>query len=80
MNTSMVDRTAWQVWAIPVHGPRRLVESCGKKRDAWEAARRLNHATPWLFHDVRRETLYAGNGFLHGPVVKTYSFDDSISF
>lgn len=56
---SIYDQNHWQVWAIPVQGPRKLVEICSDKREAVEAARTLNHATPWVFHDVRR--LYVAN-------------------
>ena len=84
---SIHDPNAWKVWAIPVHGPGKLVKICSDRREAVEAARVLNHATPWVFHDVRRacagsqvRELYAGDRSLHGPIMELFSSEDSIVF
>ena len=54
LTSSIIKTMAWQVWAIPVDGPRGLVKTYQDKRKAIKAARAFNHATPWVFHDVQR--------------------------
>ncbi len=84
---SIYDPNTWKVWALPVQGQGKLVKICNGRREAMEAARVLNHATPWVFHDVRRtcvgsqvRELYAGDRSMCGPIMEPFSSEHSFAF